>query len=245
LTRLAQVVMEQTELRLSNLNLLQQRDEFIDIAAHEMRTPLTTLKVSMQMLKAKLSDSEHKVADRMIEQANRGVNKLTRLVNDLFDVSRLNERNLVFDKTVFPIGQLVENCCEYATIMGGYKLEVTGNRDLQTVGDQAKLEQVLINLIDNAVKYAPKSKTIYIDFKEESGFVRVTVTDKGPGIAADKLPHLFRRYFRSDPNSVQSGLGLGLYIAAEIVKHHGGDIGVESQPGEGASFWFTLPLLQK
>lgn len=241
LLRMGQIVMEQTELRLNNLNLLQQKDEFINIAAHEMRTPLTTLKAAIQLLHGKLENAEDKVTAHMIAQANRSVGKLEHLVNDLFDANRLNERRLTFERTTFPVGRLLESGREYAGILGEYQLEVTGNKALQVVGDSSRLEQVMINLVDNAVKYARQSKTIYVEIEEITGFVRISITDKGPGIAPDMLPHLFRRYFRSEQNHVQAGLGLGLYIAAEIVKHHGGDIGVESEPGKGSTFWFTLP----
>lgn len=242
LMRMSNVVMEQTELRLNNLNLLHQKDDFINIAAHEMRTPLTTLKAAMQVLNSKLSGMEDQGAVRLLEQANKGVGKLTNLVNDMFDAGRLKERNLSFERSIFRIGELMDNCRDYVGTLGNFSLVVAGDEDLEVTGDLTKLEQVLINLIDNAVKYAPNSKKITINLQTAGEFLKISVADRGPGIPQDTLPHLFRRYFRSDPKSMQTGLGLGLYIAAEIVKHHGGDIGVESNPDEGSTFWFTLPL---
>lgn len=108
--------------------------------------------------------------------------------------------------------------------------------------DQQKIEQVLINLVNNAIKYAPKSLEIILRVEKLPQGVKITVIDHGPGIAREYLDQLFDRYFRVDrKNHQSSGLGLGLYISAEIIRRHGGDIGMDSEPGKGSAFWFNLP----
>jgi signal transduction histidine kinase len=101
---------------------------------------------------------------------------------------------------------------------------------------------VIVNFVNNAVKYAAKSTEIVIRVAKEGAYVRVSVADKGPGIAKEKIPHLFERFYRGGgQESAYAGLGLGLYISAEIIRKHGGQIGVDSEPGRGSTFWFTLP----
>ena len=109
--------------------------------------------------------------------------------------------------------------------------------------DEHRIDQVITNLVNNAVKYAPDAKEIYLIAERADNGVRIAVQDNGPGISPDKLPHLFNRYYRADYSGMQfSGLGLGLFISAEIIKRHGGQIGVDSEIGKGSTFWFTLPL---
>jgi signal transduction histidine kinase len=123
---------------------------------------------------------------------------------------------------------------------------MSGDKNLDVEVDAYKIEQVLINLINNAIKYANGSFEILISVTRSGAVAKVAVTDKGPGIQPEVIPHLFERYYRVDPAGRQySGLGLGLYISSEIVKKHGGQIGVESELGKGSTFWFTLPYLSQ
>jgi signal transduction histidine kinase len=115
--------------------------------------------------------------------------------------------------------------------------------EVNVFADATRIEQVITNLIGNAIKYAPESKEIKIHIRTKGGMARISVSDKGPGIAAGKRPLLFDRYYRvNSSGSNYTGLGLGLYICAEIVRAHKGEIGVESELGSGSTFWFSLPL---
>ena len=117
--------------------------------------------------------------------------------------------------------------------------------DLQVCADAERIGQVLVNFVNNAIKYAPDSKEVQINIVKIDNMAKVSVIDKGLGISPDKIPHLFDRYFRVDNSGSQySGLGLGLYIIAEIIKKHGGQIGADSEMGKGSTFWFTLPTMQ-
>jgi signal transduction histidine kinase len=114
---------------------------------------------------------------------------------------------------------------------------------LEILADEHKIDQVLVNLVNNAVKYAPHSMEIIMEVRVFESFIKVLVTDHGNGIADENKASLFDRYYRVDHHNLRrSGLGLGLYICAEIIKRHGGEIGVDSVVGQGASFWFTIPI---
>jgi len=242
LKKLADVAMEQTQLRAENLTLLQQRDEFIAVASHEMRTPVTALKAAVQILHTHQDSGTAALQKAMIEQANRSVNKLAFLVNDLFDASRLAVRKYSLNKTYFDLGKLINNCCELLKVSGKNELDIEGDLSVVVFADEERIEQVLVNLVENAMKYAPDSRIILIRISRLADHVRIEVSDKGPGIEPDQMPHIFKRYFRCENGAPQAGLGLGLYISSEIVKQHGGEIGVESERGMGSTFWFTLPV---
>lgn len=139
----------------------------------------------------------------------------------------------------------MEDCCGNVHGEGTHKITVIGE-DVAINADQARIEQVLNNLVNNAVKYAPQSRDIELKLEVQPTCVKISVKDHGPGISEEQIPHLFERYWRASHDGASySGLGLGLFICAEIVKRHGGEIGVESEIGKGTTFWFTLPLSSK
>jgi two-component system CheB/CheR fusion protein len=141
------------------------------------------------------------------------------------------------------LSKIVEDCSAHVRASGNFVVNLTGDTDLQVNADADRIEQVITNFINNAAKYAPDSKEIEVEIKQEDQMAKVSVTDHGPGISEEKIPYLFDRYFRiKTERSQSSGLGLGLYICSEIVKKHQGQIGVVSSEGQGSTFWFTLPL---
>jgi len=223
--------------------LLQQKDEFISVASHELKTPLTSLKAAMQLLeRARTAQSQERMGI-LIEQAGKSLTKLTNLVNDLLDVNRISQGQLRLMKSKFRIADMVNDCCENLMLSGSHKINVTGDLDLEVYADEQKINQVVVNIVNNAIKYAVNTVEINIQVRKENKVAKILVIDFGPGIEKEKLPHVFERYFRSDYAGIQfSGLGLGLYISAQIIKQHGGEIGVESEEGKGSTFWFTLPL---
>jgi PAS domain S-box-containing protein len=227
------------ELRL----LQQQKDDFISIASHELKTPITTLKASLQLLNRMKDNPTHAMLPSLIGQANKSLNKVTVLIEDLLNATQVNEGQIQLNKTSFTIAELIDDCCSYIRLEGIYTIVTKGDPLLKIYADADRMNQVIINFVNNAVKYAPDSKIIEVNIEKAGDMARVSVTDKGPGITDDKLNHLFDRYYRVQTHGIQgSGLGLGLYICAEIIKKHDGEIGVTSQLGKGSTFWFTLPL---
>jgi two-component system CheB/CheR fusion protein len=226
--------------------LQQQKDDFISIASHELKTPITSLKASLQLLDRLKDNPTAQAVPKLIFQANKSLGKLSVLVEDLLNVSKLNQGQLSLYKTNFNIYQLINDCCQYIRVENVYSITVTGDKDLEVFADSHRIEQVMVNLLNNAMKYAPQSKEIIIHIEKADEMARISVSDRGPGIEPVKVPHLFDRYFRVDSEGMQfSGLGLGLYISSEIIKRHDGQIGVDTEIGKGSTFWFTVPLAEE
>ncbi|RYU91435.1 PAS domain S-box protein [Mucilaginibacter terrigena] len=221
----------------------QRKDDFISIASHELKTPITTLKSSLQLLNRMKDDPSPKMLPKLIEQSNRSMDKISSLIEDLLNVSRMNEGQLHLNKSTFTISELLNHCCNHIRVAGKHDLIFQGDAELQVFADEHRIDQVIINLVNNAVKYAPNSREICLIVAKDGNMAKISVKDNGPGIDPEKLPHLFDRYYRADYSGIQySGLGLGLYICSEIVRKHHGQIGAESGVGKGSTFWFTLPL---
>jgi PAS domain S-box-containing protein len=224
--------------------LRQQKEEFISVASHELKTPITSLKATLDVLNRFLI-TENTVPEKvtkLAQGAQQLTQKITHLVDDLLSLTKIEQGQLSLKKTRFKLSEILENCCNNIPLDGKHYITNLGDLSIEVNADPFKLDQVLINLVNNAVKYAPDSAEISIHTQQQNGQVKVTVSDKGPGIPANDLPHLFERYYRVNKTESRiSGIGLGLYISAEIIKQHGGEIGVNSELGTGASFWFTIP----
>jgi len=227
----------------SQKQLEQHKNDFISIASHELKTPITSLRASLQLLNRMKDNPSSPMLAKLIEQSNKGMQKIITLVDDLLSVGRMNEGQIPLNKTCFSLGKLLESSCYHLRVEGAHEFIFEGNMHLQVVADEHLIEQVVVNFVNNAAKYAQGSKEIRLCLEENDNKVKVSVKDNGPGIATDKLPHVFDRYYRADHAGQQySGLGLGLFICAEIIKRHDGKIGVDSEIGKGSTFWFTLPL---
>ena len=223
-------------------NMEKRKDDFISIASHELKTPVTALKASLQMLH-KLKDNPSDKFPRLIDQSIRSMHKVSTLIEDLLNVNRIKEAELPLSKSTFIISELLNASCNPISLSGKHEIVVLGEKTLKVYADERAIDQVVVNLVNNAVKYAPGSKNIYLKIEQIDGKAKVSVKDNGPGILPNKLPFLFNRYYQVNSAGYNSsGLGLGLYISAEIVKRHGGEVGVESELGKGSTFWFTLPL---
>jgi len=180
----------------------------------------------------------------LITQSSRSMYKISTLVEDLLNLSRINKGHLRLNKSSFILLSALEAACNEIRLADQFKIVMNGDGALRVFADQHQIDQVLANFINNAVKYAPQSKEIIVTIEKAENMARVTVTDKGPGIPHDLVNHLFDRYYRVEtPGFQASGLGLGLYISSEIIRRHNGQIGVDSELGKGSSFWFTLPII--
>ncbi len=221
----------------------QQKDDFLSIASHELKTPVTSLKGALQLLERKKNDLGNPLVPRLITQANISVEKITYLIDDLLNTTRTNQGQLHLNYTEFTIVEMLEKCCHHVRMGGKHDLILQGDRALKMWADEMRIDQVVVNMVNNAVKYAPDQREIYLIVEDLGDWAKVSVRDQGPGISKDKFAHLFDRYYRVDYSGIQySGLGLGLYISAEIIKKHMGEIGVDSELGKGSTFWFTVPV---
>ena len=226
------------------LRILQQhKDDFISIASHELKTPITTLKASLQLLDRMKDNPSPLVLPKLITQANKSLEKVYMLIEDLLNTSKANEDQLQISPTKFSLLKIIRDCCDNLTTEDRFQINVQGDSTLEVFADISRTEQIVINFVNNAMKYAPDSREIEVLVEQLGGMAKVSVTDKGVGIPAQNLRFLFDRYYRiNHGGSEYTGLGLGLYICAEIVKRHDGTIGAESEMGVGSTFWFTLPL---
>lgn len=216
------------------------RDEFLSVASHELRTPLTALKLRIQSLQRVLHETEP--YRRKIDGAARQCDRLERLIGDLLDVSRVTTGQFTLQLAACDLQEIVEDAVERArdeASQAGSHIELASAGSLTGVWDGMRIEQVVSNLIGNALKYG-HGKPISVSGKGSADEVEVVVEDRGTGIAEADLDRIFARFERAGERS-RDGLGMGLYIAREIVHAHGGSIGVESAIGEGSRFWVRLP----
>ncbi len=234
---------EEERLRLAQVQeAVRLRDEFLSIAAHELKTPLTALKLQLQSLKEQVASLEPKVITKL-GRALRSTGRLSDLVETLLDVSRISTGRLTLHPERFDLAatvkELVERLQEAASAAGCPVL-VREEQPLEGVWDRLRIEQVVGNLLANAFKYAAGSP-VEVSVGREGSEALLVVSDRGPGLPEKDIPRLFGRFERAASMSHYAGLGLGLYVCREIVKAHGGTISAENQPGGGARFTLRLP----
>lgn len=227
--------------------ITQGKDDFISIASHELKTPVTSLKASLQLLQRSHEKLSAENRDKLLNQSIISLDKLSHLITDLLDTSRIEQGHLKLDKKSFILEELFEDCRAIIAQNTPQKIIFEGDTSYILEADHQQIGQVMANFITNAIKYAPESENIIIRAdKMDNNEIKISVIDTGPGIPPQKLKHLFERYYRTNYHGQKfTGLGLGLYISAEIIKNHGGQIGVDSEEGKGSIFWFTLPLKEQ
>ncbi|MGZ3638931.1 MAG: hybrid sensor histidine kinase/response regulator [Ktedonobacterales bacterium] len=226
---------------------LQVRDEFLSVAAHELKTPVTGLRAMAQILARKLQKLEMPVPPWLgdgIRTIDQQAERLTLLIGKLFDVSRLDQGKLAAERTSTDLAELAQKLV--AAFSGRTKkhtIVLTADPDLIADVDPIGIEQVLSNLIDNAIKYSPDGGQIDVEVcRLDDNLARLSVRDRGIGIAPEKREAIFKRFYQAHAEDHRSGLGLGLYIARQIVELHGGDIKVEFPEGGGTRFIIKLPV---
>lgn len=226
--------------RLKELNGF--KDEFMTMASHELKTPLTVILINMQLLESMVSAGLQKdFVNKTINQ----VNKLSRLISNLLDVSKAQAGQLILEPELFDLNSLIEETCLNLQHTTNNQL-ITFNNYHQTLmvsADKNKIEQVVVNIITNAIKYSPNDGKIIINAVKKGKDILVGISDEGIGIPGKDIENIFMRFFRvSGSASSFAGSGVGLYIASEIIKMHGGKIWAESEIGKGSVFHFFLPV---
>jgi two-component system sensor histidine kinase VicK len=220
-----------------------QKDEFISIASHEMRTPLTAAKGYIQLLKMILNQ-EASPAAAYAEKANSSLDRLHNLIAQLLDASKIQNGKLDYHIASFDFDKMLEETIE--TIQVGatnHIIHLEGKAGKELTGDKDRLQQVLINLLNNAIKYSPNAKEVKVLLTEKDNILRVAIKDFGIGISAQHLDNIFERYYRIEEHAANfQGLGIGLYISAEIIRRHAGILEVESEVGNGSTFFFIIPV---
>lgn len=223
---------------------LGERERVLAVVAHDLRNPLGAIAgAAGNLLTLDLDESGRR---KQIELVSKAARRMNRLVEDLLDVARLEEGALPVDAVAHAPDQLVEESAalhERALSAADVSIDLVVEDGLPDVRvDPTRGVQILGNLLSNAIRHAPAESTVRVRAEREGEFVLISVEDEGPGIPADKIPHLFDRFWQAEPNGKRGGAGLGLAIARGLVDLHGGTLGVESEPGVRTRFWFTLPV---
>jgi signal transduction histidine kinase len=224
---------------------IQVRDDFLSIASHELKTPLTPLALRLAALERQLERGE-RVDPALLRRSRRQLVRMTSLINDLLDASRIEAGRLALHPRPVRLDSLVTHALAALSQESARGRVVTECAEgLMVRGDPDRLEQVVVNLLENALKYSPGGGRVHVQLIQRGELALLSVRDEGIGIPRDEQQHLFDRYFRARNVSTHSygGLGLGLYISRDIVEHHGGRIWVESEVGQGSTFYVALPLL--
>jgi PAS domain S-box-containing protein len=219
----------------------QKKDEFLSIASHELKTPLTSIKAYNQLI------SRSKNIDKLqgfVAKSAEHIVRLEKLISDLLDVTKINAGKLNYTMQPFNFKHMLQESVEsvqHTTMTHQIILESAA--DVEVTGDNFRLEQVMNNFLTNAIKYSPDANRVVVNGKVEGGNIVVSVQDFGIGIAEESLDKLFDRYYRVDNTAMRfEGLGLGLFISSEILKRHHGSFWIESKEGKGSTFYFRIPL---
>ena len=227
--------------------LEKQKDVFLGIASHELKTPVTSAKAFAQVLHNRFKKQGDYESAKLLAKMNLQMDKLSDLVHDLFDVTKIEVGKMHFNRMPFDLNNLAEEVAEDMQLTTDKHVILKELKASKLVyGDRDRIRQVIINLVSNAIKYSPNEDNIIITTSTGKESTRLCVQDFGMGISGEDKNKIFERFFRigKSGNSPHSGIGLGLYISNEIIKRHNGQIWVESAQGEGSTFCVTLPLSQ-
>ena len=254
---------EEVRARAMALQIARERmDTFIGIAGHELKTPLTAIKGNLQLVIRRLNNilkegsggdvvalSKLEAMPAMLERAERHVNMLTRLVRDLVEVSRIQAGKLELRLAPCDLASIVrEVVADYRDNVPNrvVRLKLEEGAAVPIMADADHVSQVASNYLSNALKYSEADRPVEVHLEVSGPQARFSVRDEGPGLSAEEQQRVWERFYRVPDVEVQSGsevgLGLGLHISRTIIEEQGGHVGVESTPGEGSTFWFTLPL---
>jgi PAS domain S-box-containing protein len=223
----------------------QRKDDFISMASHELKTPLTSLTAYAGLLQRLLDRDNDGQANQYLTRMNIQLTKLTRLIADLLDISKVQAGKLVFAEEPVVIDDLVREEVEhFRPTVPHHRILIEGKTGGEVTGDRDRLGQVIVNLLSNAVKYSPQAEQIIVHLASTASEITVSIRDFGIGISEDHQKRIFERFYRVSTNREKqfAGLGVGLYISSEIILHHRGRIWVDSTEGAGSTFSFVLPL---
>lgn len=222
----------------------RQMEDFIGIASHELKTPLTSLKAYTQVLEMRMKKENNTTSAILVNKIDRQINRVVGMIFNLLDVTKLqsgvmnlNVSDFDFNDLVYEIAEGIQGSCQQHQIITDLGSSAVVH------GDKERIGQVLTNLISNAIKYSPDANSVCITTAIEDNVLKTFVTDYGIGIPESEIRSVFARFYRvqSVKESFQ-GLGLGLFISSQIIERHGGEMGVVSKVNEGSTFWFSLPL---
>lgn len=241
----ASVAIENARLYKGSQDAITLRDDFISVASHELKTPVTSVKMFTQVLKKHSEQIGDTKAVTALSKMDKQINKLTELIYDLLNVSKIQAGRMEFREEWFDFDKGVKELVDILQQSESkHTIKVLGSTKKKVLGDEERIGQVINNLVSNAVKYSPKADKVIIRLKSDKNNVYVAVEDFGIGMHNDHLNRIFERFYRvyDTTDKTFPGLGIGLYISSEIVKRHGGKLSVESNVGKGSTFYFSIAI---
>lgn len=222
----------------------QRKDDFLSIASHELKTPLTTIVGYMQMMERLMPDNASDKFKNIVDKTGKYVHRLNQLLAELLDVSRIQTGNIELHREPFDFDKMLAETIEgIKAATPKRSIDLIGKTGIIYNGDESHLVQVVSNLLSNALKYSPEDTAVTVQVNSISDFIKVSITDKGMGIGHDEQSKIFDRFYRvGEVQRHFPGMGIGLYICQQIITNHGGTIWVESEKQKGSVFSFTLPV---
>ncbi len=230
---------------IERIKLETQKNQFISMASHELKTPLTILKTCTQLLPQTFKGESYKDAGKLLERMDRQVNKLTFLINDLLESSKVKQGELAYNETMFDFNELVKETVDsLQQTTKSHTISLNLEDTDMIFGDRNRIGQVMTNMLTNAIKYSPEAKEVNVTSVHKKSEIYFCVHDFGIGISPENQTHVFEQFYRvsGGVEDTYAGLGLGMFISSEIIKKSHGTIHVESEMGKGSSFCFTLPI---
>lgn len=223
----------------------QRKNDFIAIVSHELKTPLTSIKSYIQLLLIKAKKESNGFQINALTRAEAQVKKMVKMIHDFLNVSRFEQGGMTVEKSTVNLTEIISQVIEEGKLLSPlHTFEFQCRKAINVYADGDKIELVLTNLVSNAIKYAPRGGRIVVSCTEANENIRVAIADEGIGIHPDDQKHLFKRFYRvKDTDKYITGFGIGLYLVAEILRIHGSEITVKSEPGHGSEFSFLLDIV--
>jgi two-component system sensor histidine kinase VicK len=235
------VVMDITEQKQDEI----RKNDFIGMVSHELKTPLTSLSAIIQVAGKKLLNSQDQFLISAMDKAMVQLKRMSGMINSFLNISRLESGKMLMDKKLFDLEKLILEIIDEAMLTTStHIIDFKKCGPIEVSADRDKINSVISNLISNAIKYSPQGKEVHVNCLVSDNMVTVSVHDEGMGVKPQDMDKIFDRYYRVQSNYTQniSGFGIGLYLSAEIIKRHHGQIWLQSESGVGSTFYFTLPL---
>jgi two-component system sensor histidine kinase VicK len=223
-----------------------RKNDFIAMASHELKTPLTSLKAYLQLLEIKLAGTSDPFVKTAVAKSGKQVNKMTALIHNFLDISKLEPGKLQLNPTTFDINALIREIVSESRLLSNtHLLRFEHQGEINISADRQKIGQVISNFISNAIKYSPRGSHVTLKSEIKDDNLQVSVTDEGIGILLKEQEKIFQRFYRAQEVELKtvSGFGIGLYLSSEIIQCHQGKIWVTSEECEGSTFYFSLSLV--
>lgn len=221
----------------------REREDIIGFVAHELRNPLANLVLCNELMNEAVKEENVKDIADMLQRSKNNISRLNKMITELYDATKISSGKLNLDVTSFNFMKMIHEAVETIKVLQpAYRIEVSGDGNLQVEGDQYRLIQVVTNYLSNGIKYSDGRKDVTLSVWHNDKTINVCVKDEGLGISKSQLPYIFQRFFRAEKTSNLEGIGLGLYLCQKIIHAHNGSVWAESEEGKGSSFYFSIPI---